>query len=181
MPEASALARATVALALTLGLSGCSSDDKKPQTLPTLKSPTASTSSTPSPSGLPDATVESVKAFVKSYYDEINRAISTGDVTKLATYSIPACPCRRLVTSIKEKSAGSSIRGGRFTLKSVAPHDVTPTLAGAQVLYDVEKAEVVKSDGRVIETIEAAPGARDDISIVRSGGGWLVSNVLILK
>lgn len=181
MPESAALPRVTVALALALALAGCSSNDKKPQTLPTMASPNVSRSPTPSPSMSPGATAESVKAFIKSYYDEINRAIRTGDVTKLAEYSTPACPCRRLVASIREKSSGASIRGGRFTLRSVAPHDVTATLAGAQVLYDVEKAEVVKSDGRVVETIEAAPDARDDISMVRYQGRWLVSNILILK
>ena len=181
MPESAALPRFTVVLVLALALAGCSSNDKKPQTLPTMTSPNVSRSPTPSPSMSPGATAESVKAFIKSYYDEINRAIRTGDVTKLAEYSTPACPCRRLVASIREKSIGASIRGGQFTLRSVVPHDVTATLAGAQVLYDVEKAEVVKSDGRVVETIEAAPDARDDISMVRYQGRWLVSNTLILK
>lgn len=181
MPESAALPRFRVALAFALALTACSSEDKKPRALPTIKSPSARPSVTSSPSTPPGATAESVKAFIKSYYDEINRAIRTGDVTKLAEYSTPACPCRRLVASIREKSIGASIRGGQFTLRSVAPHDVTATLAGAQVLYDVEKAEVVKSDGRVVETIEAAPDARDDISMVRYQGRWLVSNTLILK
>lgn len=172
-----------VALTFAVGavVAGCSSDGDKPQTLPTIPpSPTAATP-TPSAAASTAASAASVEAFIKSYYNEINRAIRTGDPTKLATYSTPACPCRRLVTSVKEKSTGSSIRGGKFTLRSVAPHDVTPTLAGAQVLYDVEKAEVVKSDGHILETIPAAPNARDDISMVLYGGHWLISNVLILK
>lgn len=176
-----------LALTLTVGaiLVGCSSAGDKPQTLPTLSASArvdASASlSTPPSAAATAASAAGVEAFIKSYYAEINRAIRTGDVSKLATYSTPACPCRRLVASIKEKSTGSSIRGGEFTLRNVAPHDVTPTLAGAQVLYDVEKAEVVKSDGHILETIPAAPNARDDISMVLYGGHWLISNVLILK
>ena len=122
----------------------------------------------------PGATAESVKAFIKSYYDEINRAIRTGDVTTLTTYSVAACPCRRLVESIKQKSTGSVTKGGRFTLRDVTPHDVTPTQARAQALFDVEKAQVVRPDGTVAETIEAAPGARDDISLIRQNNSWLV-------
>jgi len=130
----------------------------------------------------PGATAESVKAFITSYYDEINRAIRTGDVTILATYSIPACPCRRLVESIKRKSTGSStIRGGAFTLKKVAPHDVTPTLAAAFVTYDVGRAEVVRGDGTVTQTVEAESGAQDDISLIRSNAQWLVANVMLLN
>jgi len=172
-----------LALVLTATVAGCSSSDgEKPRVLPTIPSLTpSSTSPTPLASATADTSAASVVAFIKSYYAEINRAIETGDVSTLTSYSVPACPCRRLVESIREKTTGSRIQGGEFTLRTVSSHDVTPTLAGAEVLYDVAKAEVVKPDGRVIETVKAAPGARDDISIVRYNGRWLVSNVLILN
>lgn len=175
-----------LALALALGavLAACSDDGDKPQVLPSVTTPSPTPSKSPAPSVSPtgsDASAAGVEAFIKSYYAEINRAIETGDVSTLTSYSVPACPCRRLVESIREKTTGSRIQGGEFTLSTVSPHDVTPTLAGAEVLYDVAKAEVVKSDGRVIETVKAAPGARDDISVVRYNDRWLVSNVLILN
>lgn len=169
-----------VALTFAVGtvIAGCSSDGNKPQTLPTLSAPAtvemSPTPATPSPPATADASAAGVEAFIKSYYAEINHAIRTGDVSALTTYSVPTCSCRRLVDSIRQKSVGSRIIGGKFTLREVVPHDLTPTLARARVLFDVDKAQVVKTDGTIAETIAAAPGARDDISLVRESDRWLV-------
>lgn len=183
MPGSSAR-QLSLALALSAVLAGCTGDGDKPQTLPTIKSPSpAASPSPPMTTAAPtsDMSARGVEAFIRSYYAEINRAIETGDVKALTSYSIPACPCRRLVASIMAKSAGSSIRGGHFTIHVVSPHDVMPTLAGAQVLYDVEEAKVVKPDGTVVQTVKAESGARDDLSLVRSNGKWLVANVFLLN
>lgn len=153
----------------------------QPQSLPSIKPP-SSTALPTQPSTRPQPASDAViKAFIESYYAEINHAIATGDVSKLETYSTPACPCRKLVASIKEKSTGSRIRGGAISLGSVSPHHVTPTLAGAQVLYDVARAEVVTADGRVTESIKAARGAQDDMSLVLYRGKWLVANVFMMN
>lgn len=182
MPGSSARGVA-LAVVLSATVAGCSSSDgEKPRALPTIPTATpSSTSPTPLASATADTSAASVVAFIKSYYAEINRAIETGDVTALSAFSTPACSCRQLLQSIKRKSTGSKIEGGRFALHEVVPHDVTPTLAAARASYDVGKAEVVKQDGSVIQTIEAETGAQDDISIVRAKGRWLVSNVFLLN
>ncbi len=187
MPEGSPTRQLATALALVAFLAGCSSAEQRPQALPSVKTPVASalpaTSATSATSATitQDATAESVREFVRSYFDEINRAITIGNVSRLSAYSIPACPCRRLVNSIRAKWTNSSLRGGKFTVRSITTHDVTPTLAGAEVLFDVARAEVVNPDGLVIETIKAAPRATDDLSMVRYHGHWLVANVFELN
>jgi len=182
MPGSSARGVA-LAVVLSATVAGCSSSDgEKPRALPTIPTATpSSTSPTPLASATADTSAASVVAFIKSYYAEINRAIETGDVSALTSYSVPACPCRRLVSSIKEKSTGTKIRGGHFTLGGISPHDVTPTLAGVVVTFDVARAEVVKADGTIVDTIEAAKGAKDDLSLVLHNGSWLVANGLELK
>ncbi len=180
MPESAALPRVTVALALALALAGCSSNDKKPQTLPTMASPSVSRSPTPSPSMSPGATAESVKAFIKSYYDEINRAIETGNANVLRTMSVPACSCRQLADFIEHGNGGPNVTGGRFAVVSVRPHDVTSQLAKAEVTYDVGAAEIRNASGGLVKRLPAFKAARDDLSLVRENDKWIIAEVVEL-
>jgi len=174
-----------LALALALGavLAACSDDGDKPQVLPSVSTPSPTPSQSPAPSVSPtgsDASAAGVEAFIKSYYAEINKAISTGKVDSLRQLSVPGCGCRQLVDFIANGNGGPNVTGGRFAIRDIATHDVTATLAGAKVTYDVAAAEIHDSSGRVVKRLPAYTAAQDDISIVRHGSAWLVAEVVEL-
>jgi len=181
MPGSSARGVA-LAVVLSATVAGCSSSDgEKPRALPTIPTATpSSTSPTPLASATADTSAASVVAFIKSYYAEINRAVATGNVEALRALSVPGCGCRQLVEFIADGNGGPNVTGGRFTIRNIATHDVTPTLAGAKVTYDVAAAEKRDSSGKLVKRLPAFTAAQDDLSIVRHGDSWLVAEVVEL-
>lgn len=123
--------RTLVVLACCLGVVGCSDDSPGPEPGP---SPTGSVS-TPSPSSsssapepaptepaLPgaakEATERGARAFIAYYWDLINYAQVTGDVTALKRVSGPNCDgCNAGIEGIRKiYDDGARVRGGEHTV-----------------------------------------------------------------
>lgn len=161
-------------------LAGCFSADKNPRALPSIRTPVVSARPATSAAVTPDATAESVRTFVRSYFDEINRAITTGRIDRLRELSVAHCACRRLADFIANGHGGPNVTGGQFTVLSVTTHDVTPTLVGAEVTYDVAEARIRNASHQVIQRLPGFHQARDDLSVVRYRDRWLVAEVVEL-
>ncbi len=171
-----------VALLLAAGavVAGCSGDGDKPQSLPTLSAPATAASQTPSASASPAASAAGVEAFIKSYYDEINRAIQSGQVSALRALSSPSCGCRQLADFIEHGNGGPNVTGGRFTIVAIRTHDFSLSLSKAEVTYDVAAAVIRNGSGQVVRRLPPYNSAKDDISVVRQGDGWLIAEVVEL-
>lgn len=164
----SAFALGVVATLLVAG--GCSADDPQPKVAP---SEPASASTSPSPTGpveptMPAAakkhTAAGAEAFVEFYWEMVNYAQLTGDLSGLVRLSDPNCgACAGGLDFLRRIfNGGGEVRGGEV---SVQTHDSIKVHAGRdvsfRVLADVTNTrQVVDMPGtRKDETYPAATSA----------------------
>ncbi len=182
--------RTLVVLACCLGVVGCSDDSPGPEPGP---SPTGSVS-TPSPSSsssapepaptepaLPgaakEATERGARAFIAYYWDLINYAQVTGDVTALKRVSGPNCTrCRAGIDAI----ATVYRKGGRLTDPAYGVEEKSTTslsVPGSDVIAFESKTEISNQAHRSI----AADGSTETfqastvlyvVDVLWTGTGW---------
>ena len=118
------------ALLLTsaLGLAGCSDDDPEPAPAPPSSepaSPSTTAASGPTPPEMPDAAkgtdAAAAEAFVRFYWDTVNYAQETGDLTGLQSLSSEACDaCRgglRYLEDVFDRNG--TIEGGDNSVSNI--------------------------------------------------------------
>jgi hypothetical protein len=134
---------AALAALAGLTLAGCGSGAPEPTAIDetSLHSSTPSASSTPTPTRTPTPTAsatnpgkvvsrgpgptgpeaDAVRAFVTRYVEEINRAIETGDVSRVRPLYTSGClDCVQLVSSIRSTyGGGGKFVGGLYTQNQV--------------------------------------------------------------
>jgi len=164
------------AVVIAAGMTACSS--AKSDTAPTKLSPVAASPvASPSPSLTPEAQAE---AFVRTYYDTVNVAVSTGDTSKLMTLSRPGCSCRNLVTTINDIYSKGHSEGAAFLLHSVKVTELIGGTAAAEVDLDVTKYTVVVAASGTSETVEPLH-SHDLMSIVQQDDHWVVDKIVRLS
>ncbi|WP_051486300.1 DUF6318 family protein [Nocardioides sp. J54] len=158
---------AATALALA-ALSGCSDESTSPtetSSTPTeSRSPTASpTPETPEEPALPDAATKATKAgaraFITYYWDVVNYAQATGDVSTLKKLSAPTCDtCKGFVANVQEHyAAGGVIVGGENRARITQVAKVS-TSTGSAFGFRVE--QVVTHEPQVIVDSQGAEDRR---------------------
>ena len=177
MPESAARVRLTVALGLALALTACSSEDKKPQALPTINSPKPTSSSTPSIDPLTANTPEAAAAFVRAYYARVNEAARSGATDRVKSMTAAECPCRALTKYIDDSYKRGSLRGFVYTIKDVKTDNFRDRLALVSVLYTVGRIEELSRQGQVIGVVPAVENGRKVVTVVRTDSEWLIGNV----
>jgi len=172
-----------VALTFAVGavVAGCSSDGDKPQALPTIKSLTPGTSATaqttPSMGTLEANTPEGAAAFVRTYYEQVNRATSTGRTDAVKRMTATECPCRALTKYIDDSYKVGSLRGFVYTIRSVNTENFKGGLALVTVLYAVSRIEELNRKGEVTTVVPPVNGGRKAVTVVRASSGWLIADV----
>lgn len=155
-------------------VAACSSDSSEVvKTLPPL-SQSSSVAATPralATNSSPDA-----RKYIGHYFDEINRSIKTGRVSRLAAYSRETCACRALVADISNVYRAGSYSGGHVTLRSIQVNGLA-----AIVLYDVNSAQILDKRRQPTETVPAVHGARDEIRLERIGRELSIAQVVKLN
>lgn len=180
MPGSSAPRHPVMALVLVLVLGGCSSESKKPQTLPTIKSPmprmSPSAPTTPS-LDTTDNTPEGAAAFVRLYYDQVNQAALTGRTDRVKSMTANECPCRALTKYIDDAYRAGALRGFVYTIRSVKTEDFKGKLALVAVLYTVGRIEELNKRGQVVGVVPPVDNGQKAVTVVRVANGWLIDNV----
>ncbi len=163
--------------AAALCLAGCSHPPPKAGSVPS-DSPTP-TSSSPSPT--PATPEEQVEAAVRAYYAELTRAAQTNDTSKLKTLTTKGCPCYRTIEAIdKSRNAGRATPDAAWTVRSIRVHDIEDGSAIAEVKYTVDSYRVMNRSGEEITSYPRSD-SHVDLSLVRSGSGWIIGNLFDLE
>lgn len=180
MPGSSAR-QLSLALALGAVLGGCTGDGDKPQTLPTIKSP--SPASSPSPT--PRASVLSRQSAISSargYYAEIGRAAATGDTRALSALHVDACPCRAVDAFIQSSyKDGGRVEGFLYQIARTTVDSFSNKLAAINVTYSVPEVKVIDQSGRVKEAAPAIQQGQSVVTVVLVSDHWLVDHIDVLR
>lgn len=175
--------RGTVgALAVAVALTGCTSDEPPPTTLPPLSSASPSTSPSPSraESSVPPAarkmTPEGAAAFARFFVESIGLAYQAAEPSVISDLSAEGCGgCETLIKAVAELRAEGERRvGGTYEVLAA----VTPALEAGDAIVDVRyrrpAAEIVNADGVV--TASAGPTSPVDaqVRVVWREGAWVV-------
>lgn len=152
----------------TLGPSAVPSSDPAP----------SSAAPTPDPLMSDDGSEASIRAFMTAYYAAGNRAVHTGDVSRLRQFSLPTCGCRNFPDGIEKLyKQMKTVRGGDATLRSITVSDRAGVLARALVTQSEALQEVLDSSGSVIRTGPPVPQASTDYILNRRDGHWVIAAV----
>jgi Family of unknown function (DUF6318) len=153
----------------------------------TASSPTtAGTSTSPAPS-LPAALSSNdiaagVRATAQEFFDDLNIAFATGDVTKIEALTSPACGCRSLVNTIKATYAQKQrIVGVSTIVKSLQVVSFIAGGATADMHYSISAGQIVDSDGHQVNTSISDPDEHSAMFIVRTRGTWIVQQNTLLN
>ena len=172
------LALMTLLLAVSVGLAACSEPTPAAKVPRSSASPSTTTAS-PSPTKLTPA--QEVEAAVRAYYAELTRAAQTNDTSRLKKLIHKNCPCYGAVRSIDATAnRGRTTPDAAWTVREVKVHDVTEGLAGAEVRYTVHAYASRDGSGKVINRFPQQD-AHFDLSLVRSDGKWILSNLFNLE
>jgi hypothetical protein len=152
----------------------------------TASSPTtAGTSTSPAPS-LPAALSSNdiaagVRATAQEFFDDLNIAFATGDVTKYNALTSPGCACRSIALTIKQTFAqGQHIVGVATTVTSISVGSFVAGGANADVHYTISAGRIVDASGRQVNTSVAQPNGHNLMFIVDVHGSWLVTQSTLL-
>lgn len=174
---------AVLACAL-IGAAGCSGpDDPGPSTLPSL-SATPSVTPSAAPVDIPVAaramTPAGAAAFVRFYYDQLNRAYKELDGSTVESLSDPTCKtCANYVGDIAAaKRDGTRFQGGGFIVKVAEAAGDQRDPVVVDVVYDSPPLQIVDQGGKVITSKPARLSQRIQFQVGRSAGGWKALRVI---
>ena len=185
------IAYAVALVALSATLAGCNGGgDPTPSPTVTSSSPSASPSVSASPSSSPSPSVsipaeamqqtpEGAVAFVKFYFDQVNRAWTTPDETVLPPLSDEQCnSCKNLQADAAELSA----KGQRMDPAPVAVSEVLARDGAAPGRQFVSAtlaqtgARVLDAAGSVIDQDQPTSGAYN-FALIWKGDRWLMQGI----
>lgn len=180
--------RTLVVLACCLGVVGCSDDSPGPEPGPSptgsVSTPTPSSSSSapepaPTEPALPgaakEATERGARAFIAYYWELINYAQVTGDVTALKRVSGPNCDgCNAGIEGIRDLYRdGGHIEGGDYAIRVVK---LNALATGAEHSYEAKltartsEQQVVEPDGST--TTNPAASSTVVMAVIWADQAW---------
>jgi hypothetical protein len=111
---------------------------------------------------------------VAAYYAEWDRALATGDTSRMATYRLASCICVKAETSIKATyQAGGRTFGAKLTILRWAYGAHGPSFARTAIAF-YATAMTYKVPGKADETDPALYGDYF-IDLRRVGTHWVIS------
>lgn len=185
---------AALAVGLVL-LAGCSGDDDpEPKISPTDSS---SVASTPTPSPTPSGPVEptmpaeaegedaaAAEAFVRFYWEMVNYAQATGNVTGLSAVAATSCAaCASGLDGIVDTyAAGGSISGGRVSVENARAREISSRSGSA---FSVEvtarvNPQTISEPGQRPEKFDGGP-VNFKIVVRSNVDGWKIMRVDVVK
>jgi Family of unknown function (DUF6318) len=147
----------------------------------TASSPTtAGTSTSPAPS-LPAALSSNdiaagVRATAQEFFDDLNIAFATGDVTKIEALTSPACVCRsiaKMITDIYAKH--QHLVGVASSVKTLNVVSFVLGGANADVHYAISAGQILSADGLEVSASPAVLDAHVVMFVISVRGQWLVT------
>ncbi|HEY8728364.1 MAG TPA: DUF6318 family protein [Acidothermaceae bacterium] len=123
-----------------------------------------------------------VRATTQEFFDDLNTAIATGDVSKITALTAPACGCRSIVQTIQQTYAQHErFQGVVATLQSQNVVTFLPSGATVDLHFSITAGVVVDADGKQVNTSIGAPAAHSAMFIAREANGWRVQQNTILS
>jgi Family of unknown function (DUF6318) len=172
-----------VPLAASMLLAACGGDAKPgasssstSTSSPTTSAPPTTTSPTTDPN-IPLAarahTPAGAEAFVRYFFDQVNRGWSTADPTLLPSLSEPGCKtCGAYTSSVASyRTKNQHYKGEFFTVSSIGSLGNGPKGEEVLVVGRQEPGAIVDQAGNVVETSVAQAG-KFLISLRWTGSGW---------
>jgi Family of unknown function (DUF6318) len=168
---------------LVVALAGCASAAPHGATLAPVSVAPLTATPTPAPAPTPSATPflstadeAGAKAFVTAYFAEWDRALATGDTSRMESFRLATCVCVRAETRIKATyAAGGTITGAKLTVLKWAYGAHGPAFARTAIAFHAT-ATTYKIPGSPDLTDPALYGDYF-VDLRRSGTHWIVSDV----
>jgi hypothetical protein len=149
-------------------------------------SPTTAGTSPSSAASLPTVLSSSdiaagVRTTAQEFFDDLNIALATGDVTKYNARTSPGCACRSIALTIKQTYAqGQHIVGVSTTVTSISVVSFVTGGANADVHYTISAGRILDAAGKQVNTSVAQPDGHNLMFIVDVHGSWLVTQSTLL-
>jgi hypothetical protein len=150
-------------------------------------SPTTAGTSPSSAASLPTVLSSSdiaagVRATAREFFDDLNIAFATGDVTKIEALTSPACGCRSLVNTIKATYAQHQrIVGVNAVVKSLQVVSFIAGGATADLHYAISAGRILDSNGAQVNSSIRDPDEHSAMFIVQARGAWIVQQNTLLN
>jgi hypothetical protein len=178
----------SLSVLLTVVTVGCSSSSTQgasrgahPSLGPSAAVPSVKTrpSAVPTPTATPfttSADEAGARAFVAAYMREWDRALATGDTSRMATYRIDSCVCVKGERTIKATyTAGGIIVGGKLTILRWAFGAHGPAFARTAIAFHATTM-TYKTPGKR-DVIDRALYGDYLIDLRRAGEHWIISDI----
>ena len=173
--------RWAVLVAACVAVAGCSGNDYKAKTLPTLTpSPSASASASHPATAISALTPAGAAAFARHWFDVLNRAAATGETKELRALGAPDCrACKAFADSIDAIWKSGRIEGGVFSVVfAEAPGLAKPTVARVSVQYNVTATKHLDAAGHVTKSVPPLKAINGEMTLVRSNDSWLLRELV---
>lgn len=141
-----------------------------------------------SPIAVPSAALSSqdieagVRATAQQFFDDLNTAFATGDVSKITALTAPACGCRNLVKMIADTyGQHEHIVGVSATMTKLTIATLLPSGATLDLRYAISGGHILDVAGKQINTSVANPDEHSAMVIINAGGQWTVQQNTLLN
>jgi hypothetical protein len=162
-----------------LAVTGCSSSGDEPKSLPSLTAG-STPSATPVPVPVPGpARVHNAfgaAAFVRFYFDQVNGAFRAADPSFLAGLVDASCSsCANFVaTAARFRAEGQRLEGTAIRVVSAEAPPEQNGYVAVDVFADAPARRIVRTDGSVVESLQADPRYHVTVFVKRTSRGWAV-------
>ncbi len=178
-----ALLAVAAALSVLLAVAGCTAAGDQPQTLPPVSPEPTGVSNTPTATSPPSKSPraqrrDEVERSVVSYFAAIEKSIGQGKTDEFEKATLPQCPCRRLVDTVKAiYGQGKAVEGYRIKLTNVTVGTVTEKTANVEVRHQQNAYNILSPDGQVDESVKHQSFV-EDLLLQKVAGEWRVGRVV---
>jgi hypothetical protein len=128
-----------------------------------------------------ERSAQGAQAFVRYWFQTLDYATQTGDISRLTQASDPSCqPCESAISVVRESySDGGYMQGGTFTLRAVSADTFAlkdrPQIT---VSYDRSSRAGYGPDGQVRDSRPAAAFVSSQLTLTWSANGWHVASIV---
>ncbi len=133
------------------------------------------------PTRVGDQSLASATQFVSEWFRALNRAVSSGDTSRLAAMSAKGCvACARAQQVVQEAyRGGGTLRGGTYEVRSVGADSFwSPSHPVVQVVFDRSPRTSVTAAATVRSTLPGTTFATCQLVLTWDPHGWRVREVL---
>jgi hypothetical protein len=168
---------------VSAALAGCSAE-AEPEPLPSAAAPSPTPVALPVPPEATPETAQGAAAFVRYFFETVNRSYQSLDSQPVAVLSAPQCnSCKNIVEDITRlRKEGLRVDGQRFRLEFVEAPPADPD--GSIVVdfhFDSDPYVERKSDGGITRNNPSQEDQPGQARVVRGGGQWLMSGLRLVK